>query len=93
MEPKKSFQGSWKLDKSRSDKPEAQLRELGVGWLRRKAAQVARPTVTVSLEGGREAGGIGSMRWDEEIVAGKFFKVTWTQKILQNHCPAQSLDP
>jgi len=87
LEPRQAFVGTWKLDKSRSDKPEAQLVELGVSWFRRQAAKVARPTVTITLDSaGRdsreevgvynmEGGGVSGMVWEEEIVAGKVFRV------------------
>jgi hypothetical protein len=67
------FSGTWMLDKVRSDSPDATLRALGVGWMKRKLAAKIVPLWTVHHEM-TPAG----PTWHEEIVAAGVFSTKET---------------
>lgn len=62
-----AFNGTWLLDRNKSDSPGPQLQALGVRWWMRKAAEWAQPRVTIAVD--RE-----NNVWNEHIDVGKIFQ-------------------
>jgi hypothetical protein len=68
--PRVDFQGSWKINKLKSTTPEEQMKALGISWLFRKAAAVARPSTGIVING---------CRWEEHVEVGKYVPSILTQ--------------
>lgn len=88
--PCEAFNGTWVYDRARSDSPVPQLKALGVRWLMRQAAGIAKPIVTVNTQ--------NSGVWNEHICAGKVFQMdeslaldgSWASKRKQGHQVVES---